>query len=137
MKEPMDPEGEPTRPAIEPLLRFLPRLEGSGVPIKGAMSSRPPRAISSEEADRFIQALYEHGWVTDFDWGAWQEVAVSYFNSPESLRGADIPTLQKLLTTHARKDRFIEGHMLEMLKSGHIALILRRLKELAGPDEES
>jgi hypothetical protein len=39
-------------------------------------------------------------------------------------------TLRKLLTTHVRADRFVEGHLAGVLESGHMLAILRRLKDI-------
>jgi Family of unknown function (DUF6508) len=49
---------------------------------------------------------------------------------PALLAQADLLTLRKLLTAHVRQDRFIEGHLAQMLENGHISAILRRLREL-------
>jgi hypothetical protein len=118
------------QPAILPLLRFLPIFEMSSFGTIATPAGQMPFANLSPEVRRFVQALYDHGWIPDFDWSAWQEEAESYVNFPDKIRNADISTLQKLLTTHARKDRFCEGHLLEMLMAGHITLILRRLKSI-------
>jgi hypothetical protein len=34
------------------------------------------------------------------------------------------------LTTHARAERFSEGHLIEMFQTGHVTAILRRLRVL-------
>ncbi|WP_390621590.1 DUF6508 domain-containing protein [Roseimaritima sediminicola] len=39
-------------------------------------------------------------------------------------------TIQKLFTTHARKDRFCEGHLASMFENDHIPALLRRLRTL-------
>lgn len=119
-------------PAIQPLLQFLPIFESSGFGTWMDPQGQLPYAVLSSGASDFLQALYDRGWILDFDWPSWQREAKLYLDSPDRLRNADIPTIQKLLTTHARKDRFCEGHLLEMLESGHITLILRRLEDLAG-----
>jgi len=41
-----------------------------------------------------------------------------------------VDVIRKLLTTHVRKERFCEGHLLAMFESGHIVNVLRRLKGL-------
>jgi hypothetical protein len=48
----------------------------------------------------------------------------------QALERADLLTVRRLITTHVRKDRFIGGHMVHMLESGHITAILRQLKEI-------
>ena len=65
-----------------------------------------------------------------FDWGSWHKEAKRFVEDPKALSEADELTLRRLLTTHARAERFSEGHFVEMLQSGHITTILRRAKEL-------
>lgn len=84
----------------------------------------------SPPARQFIEALYENGWVVDFDWPSWQDEAITYVRSPDKVASADLETIRKLLTTHVRKDRFCEGHLASMVKNGHVGALLRRLGEL-------
>ncbi len=53
-------------------------------------------------------------------------------DDPDAVRSADLLTCRKLLTTHVRAYRFSEGHLAEVIKSGHIAAVLRRVAELIG-----
>ena len=79
----------------------------------------------------FQQILYANDWVTPkVDWVEWQDVAEEYVDSPEKIKSADVVTVQKLFTTHVRKDRFCEGHLASMFENGHIVELLRRLKEI-------
>jgi hypothetical protein len=117
---------------IDAILRFLPGFEATGAQHgewrveEGVM----PGLDTSEAVNGFVQALYENGWVESFDWGAWQDTAARYAESSELVAQADVDTIRKLLTTHARKDRFCEGHLVAMIESGHIATCLRRLSGL-------
>lgn len=95
----------------------------------GEWSSGPnefPVFVYSDELSKLVQDLYDCGIVYDFDWGAWQDTAIRLFETPSELDKADLNTLRKLLTTHVRKDRFCEGHLVEMVTTGHIAAILSR-----------
>jgi len=85
-----------------------------------------------ETVIQFIEAVYDlAGVIPDgFNWVAWQSEAARYFDDPARLDAADIATCAQLLFVHVRKDRFCEGHLAAMLETGHIAAILRRLKEL-------
>ncbi len=78
----------------------------------------------------FIGILYDEGFIRPFDWGAWQGEPMKYFEDPASLDSADLDTISKLLTLHVRKDRFCGGHLADMIESGHILAILRRLKAI-------
>jgi hypothetical protein len=117
---------------LDAVLRFLPLFEQPGA-VFGAWHSPEgamPYYSMSREAMDFVQALYDEGIVYPFDWKSWQGEAEKYVSDPEALKEADLLVLRKLLTTHVRKDRFVEVHLASMLASGHITAILRRLKEL-------
>ena len=60
---------------------------------------------------KFIGLLYKTGFVADFDWGSWVPRADFYMARPEAVAKARPSTLIKLLTAHARADRFNEGHL--------------------------
>jgi hypothetical protein len=80
--------------------------------------------------EEFREALYTFGFVRDFDWGVWQEYAKQLYEQPERLKKARMLTCVKLLTTHARKDRFCDGHFAAMVACGHISEILMRMEKL-------
>jgi hypothetical protein len=121
-----------TRPRYDRLLEFLRAFEHPGPSEAGRPEFSRQRAWSEdcEALDRFIQVLYEDGWVLVFDWPAWQAKAERLYSEPQRLCRARLPTIQRLLTFHVRKDRFSEGHLLVMLQEGHIGAILRRIAEL-------
>jgi hypothetical protein len=137
--EPIDAEaaGFSLLERIDAILQFLPKFEANGA-TAGEWSTPEhrdghftmPMFMRSPELAAFEQALYRYGWVAKFDWTEWQEEAVRLVDSPEALRTTDLATLQKLLTTHVRKERFCEGHLAAMFECGHIAAILCRVKEL-------
>ena len=116
----------------EALLSFLPVFEdpdfyvGEVVVEKGVM----PYWEYDRQVHLFIKTLYENGWVIDFGWPDWQKQAKLYWNNPAMLKGARISTIQKLLTTHVRKDRFCDGHLGIAIRSDHIVSILKRIKQL-------
>ena len=57
-------------------------------------------------------------------------MADRYLKNPTLLRDVGLGTLRKLFTTHVRKERFCDGHLAEILRSGHLAQLLRRLQEI-------
>ncbi len=89
-----------------------------------------PYLQESEAIRDFTRAVYDAGWCVPFDWGEWQDQAQRYASSPELVATADVEVLTKLLTTHVRKDRFCEGHLVAMAESGHLLAILERMKVL-------
>ncbi len=106
-----------TAPGFEPM---VPHAETAGLTIYGL----------SPVMSAFVQALYEHQWVDeDFNWPSWQVEAETWFD-PTRVATADVQTIRQLLTTHARKERFCEGHLADVLRSGHLPALLRRLGEL-------
>jgi hypothetical protein len=128
-------EGDATEVGVEQLeaiLRFLPVFEqpGYGFGEWESPKGQLPFYSMSHEARDFVQALYEEKIVTSFDWPSWQEEARRYIADPKALETADLLTLRKLLTMHLRKERFAEGHLADMLESGHITAILRRLRTI-------
>jgi hypothetical protein len=119
-----------TAQQIDALLPFLDTFEADGFSA-GGWSSKPgyfPCFMFDRRVLDFIQVLYENGWVAPFDWPEWQESAFRYVESPERVDSADATTIQKLLTTHVRKNRFCDGHLAEMIENGHVVALLRRLR---------
>ncbi|MFN9246409.1 MAG: DUF6508 domain-containing protein [Planctomycetota bacterium] len=87
-----------------------------------------PSFTQSKSVKEFISALYEYGWVrSDFNWAEWRGEEARYLNEPELLASADVATIEKLLTTHVRQDRFCEGYLAAMFENGHIKAIMERL----------
>jgi hypothetical protein len=52
-------------------------------------------------------------------------------SDPALVATARLSTCIKLITASLRYERFCDGHMEDVIKSGHIVAILRRLKQLA------
>lgn len=75
----------------------------------------------------FIKTLYEENFIICFDWVDWQKEAKSLIDNPSLLNLADISTIQKLLTTHVRQERFSSGHLVKMIDNGHILAIMKRM----------
>ena len=126
-------EVKPIKPEqIDALIPFLGKFEEAGFSAGDWQVEDGPfvsRFNCDESVMEFIDVLYGNDWVTpDFDWGEWQESATRYIESREMVESADAVTIQKLLTTHVRADRFCEGHLASMFENGHIVAILRRLK---------
>ena len=117
---------------IDAILPFLEQFEVAGFSV-GTWHNEPgvmPWFNYDEAVVEFEQILYANDWVTPkVDWVEWQDVAEEYVDSPEKIKSADVVTIQKLFTTHVRKDRFCEGHLASMFESGHIVALLRRLKD--------
>lgn len=122
-----------TAKQIDALLPFLERFESAGFS-PGSWKipeGQFPWFDVNKVVMEFNQALYDNGWVTPaFDWTEWQPSAQEFVDSPQMIGKADAKTIQKLLTTHSRADRFCEGHLAAMFENGHIVALLRRLKTI-------
>ena len=70
-----------------------------------------------------LHALYEAGLIRPFAWPDWRDEAERLMREPALLAAADFSQLWRLLTAHARSDRFVEGHFGEMLDPGHIQAV--------------
>lgn len=123
---------------IDAILRFLSLFESPDFQA-GRWVEKDPGADGtlffpfyeySPDVNEFLGVLNDNGWIVPFDWPAWQEEAAKYIDSSALLATADVETLRRLLTTHARMDRFCEGHFADMIGRGHIVAVLRRLARL-------
>jgi hypothetical protein len=92
------------------------------IPFMGHLEYHP-------EVCKFMDACYENGMVLSFDWGAWSDEAHGYMKDPRLVTCASLNTCMNLLTIHLRAERFCDGHLAEVLRSGHIIAILRRLQQ--------
>ncbi|MBI3129675.1 MAG: hypothetical protein HYZ11_18870 [Candidatus Tectomicrobia bacterium] len=125
-------------PAMDAILRFLPLFESADFQSGRWVLKKPggggaltfPYYEYGRDVGEFLGALNDNGWIIPFDWLAWQEEAAKYVDSPALLETADAGTLRRLLTTHARMERFCDGHLADMLGRGHIAAVLGRLARL-------
>ncbi len=125
------PDYVPGPGQIDALLEFLPIFRDPDFEPaafekteSGVMSS----SVWSIELRKFHQAVYDNGFIYPFDWGSWQEKADQLLEESELLMSADLQTIRMLLTTHVRKERFCEGYLPMMVRCGHIAVLLERLK---------
>jgi hypothetical protein len=83
-----------------------------------------------EAQQELMQALYDNGFVfMGFEWSKW-EGARRIAEHPEGLASADLETICKLFTVHARSDRFCEGHFGEVIENGQMLAIMHRLAEI-------
>jgi DNA segregation ATPase FtsK/SpoIIIE-like protein len=129
-----EPSGEDLA-FVAALLPDLQRIETKPAEWRGGErqpdgSIQMPHAEYAPEVDRLLHAVYEHKLVIEgFDWGAWTEA--EQFRDLARIRTASLEEVRRLITLHVRMDRFSEGHLAEVITSGHITALLLRLGELA------
>jgi len=117
---------------IEAIISYLPVFERPGYSFGDVIAEKGiiPWVDYSAEVLDLYQDLYHHHFIIDFDWPSWQNVAIDYYQNPDLIKTADLQTLRRLFTIHIRKDRFCEGHLLNVLESGHITAMLERLAKI-------
>ena len=123
---------------IDQILAFLPYFKGGGdgfgqnahfdekVFDKGCVLP----SVLNEKTSEFVRACYNLGFIESFDWMAWSREKSDLVNSGIGIESLNVEEIRKLLTNHIRRDRFHDGHLLEMLRSRTITRILERLKEI-------
>lgn len=121
--------------AVANLLGDIERIEAKSVEWGGGKqaddSMQMPFVVYAPEAERLIRAVYDHHLIVfEFDWTSWHDDAQRFLD-PAVVLTATLDDVRRLLTLHVRQDRFVEGHFAEMISRGHIAMLLRRLGELA------
>ena len=118
---------------LDRILAFLPIFERPGYAF-GAWdvpTGHLPSWSPAPEVSDFLDTIYDTRFLVALDWEAWSEEAHRYINGGASaLAEADLLTLRKLMTAHLGADRFIEGTLADLLKTGHIPLVLRRLRQI-------
>lgn len=117
---------------IDVVLSYLPLLTQPGYrPGEWSQGGyQMPYFSCDPQFDEFIDALYEQGILFSFDWMTWQDEANRYRTDSAALAEADLLTVRKLLTVHVRADRFVAGHLADLMTDGHLTAILLRLQQL-------
>ena len=126
---------KPPKPLFERILAFISLFELPGYKY-GTWHDKVIHFCYSSDVTNFITTLYEDSWIYDFNWGKWHSEALAFYRDSSKLASASVEQLQKLLTFHVRKDRFVEGHLAAMLEEGHILAILRRIAEIYNQDSK-
>lgn len=129
--------GDPTAADLAVVAGMLEAIEALvGKPTEWGGGPQPdgslqmPYSIPGPDAEKLRDALYHRKLILyGFDWGKWNAQAES-FRDPATLATATLLDLRKLFTYHVRKDRFVEGHYAGTIADGHMAALLRRLREL-------
>ena len=127
-----------TKEGIAKVLTFLPFVRDINQSAGQVLGSERhgeivsmPYASLSERATEFVDACYQANLVQSFDWTAWAEKNAALAHEGKGLESADLDCIIRLVTAHLRADRFVEGHLLEVLKSGLMRRILERLQEIS------
>jgi hypothetical protein len=116
---------------IDFVLRYVPYFEDEKIE-KFTISDTSVAGpyIYDEKVLLFMKALYEEDMVIDFDWSGWRDEAVKYFKDIDLIREANLETVRKLFTTIVRVERLMNGLVTEMISTGVITELLKRLQEV-------
>jgi O-acetyl-ADP-ribose deacetylase len=128
---PIDPVPIP-RQAWAEILALLPALE-AGQPLYRMhdLASIIDPYDYGPELRRWRMALEQSPFPIRFDWPQWLDQAQALNRDPALVAQADLLTLRKLLTCYLRSERFTSGTLAQLIDSGKLLAILRRLAELA------
>ena len=78
----------------------------------------------------FLIAMDSTGFSAPFDWNAEFGESREELVSTEKLQSAELEELRKIMIAHTRIDRFVEGHLSELIASGYWAAAFARLQEI-------
>lgn len=111
--------------------QFIP-LQGTGAPGDEWTigTGYPTLGVAGAE---FVQMAHDSGWILrDFDWSEWQSgfECASLFRNGDALEEADEDQLARMLTLIVRKDRFVEGFLIEAINDGLLTAIAERAEAL-------
>lgn len=125
-----------TKENIDKILEYLPLLEDKTKKFfVEAPQDKPgvvvlPAYLMTSIGLKLYEDLYKEGFVTDFKWVDWVYEAGEYSAYDEKLSKADLKDVRRLLTIIVRQDRFCEGLIEEVIDSGLMLKILKRLKAI-------
>ena len=123
----------------EPALSWLPTLAAADFEpghVAGGEEVRPgvcnwPYVVYAPEVDAFIACLYDTQVVVGAHWNTWlEEGGLRFYEDPEQLATATLEEYRMLLIAHVRADRFVDGHLLSVLRDGHLVQVLERIRAL-------
>lgn len=134
MSVPINDPQAALRRRLAALVRLLPKITARGATFGERHDPGAPGQMPyfhfNQLGKRFWNACCKHGWVLrDFDWMQWGE-GQRYLTDFAALARAPLVDLERLLTVHLRSERLGDGHLQAVLQSGHLAVLLGRLREL-------
>ena len=123
---------------LEPMLVFLDAFPTAEEPGEWRGGDRDAQGVMqmpyfepNETLNRFTRAVGSNGWLIVADWSPWVEAASAGAKDPSRFVTATPEELAEALTVYIRADRFSEGTLASVAKSGVLAAIVRRMSVLA------
>jgi hypothetical protein len=94
----------------------------------GPLETGEPDAVP-----RLLREAHRAGLVTSFDWPTWMTGRGRELHGhPDEIAGATLEECRRLLVAHLRRDRFVDGHLRNVIDDGEVPAILRRAAGLTG-----
>lgn len=125
---------QPTRENVEKVVIFLSFFEN---PESKCFSDRYNEYDYSDKVKEFIDALHYQGFVFGFDWPTWWgNEGFNYWKNHDLISTADLLTIQKLVTSITRENRFTSSppgdkdFLRRLMKDDTILKILKRLDQI-------
>lgn len=100
-----------------------------------ALEPLPPSCEDAEAFEdsliAFILDVSASGFMVPYDW--MQDVAArrSETEDASALQGMDLDTFQRTVISHVRADRFVEGHLRKLARTGYLAAVIARARQLS------
>lgn len=123
---------------LEPMLEFLDAFPVGEEPGEWRGGDRDAQGVMqmpwferNETLDRFTSAVAQGQWMIVADWSPWVEAASAAAEDPSRFETATPEELAQALTVYIRADRFSEGSLAGVAKSGALTAIVRRMAALA------
>lgn len=90
-----------------------------------------PEPIHGEPSVHLMLATLEAtGFTAPFDWQGEFGERLQDLENVEVLQGADLEQLRKIMTAHTRIDRFSDGHLDHLIRTGYWNRCIERLRML-------
>lgn len=118
-------EEDPITPEkVDELLRFIPLFE---VPGRDFLKEWDKYPVYADEVMEFYRLAGQHCWS---DYGYVPTEAYEMVHDDEFIERATLEDVKTMLTYCVRGERFADGHWWNMLKTGRVVAILKRLRSL-------
>lgn len=91
-----------------------------------------PYFDASDLLNRFVDMVYNAGWIQDFDWMEWSRgsEARRLMRDSKALSDATVDQIANVITTLVRADRFSEGTLARSFETGTLRALAERAEAL-------
>lgn len=79
----------------------------------------------------FLKVVHYSGFIVPFDWQADIASRTKEVESAAALQSMDADTFRRTVIAHVRMDRFVEGHLRKLARTGYLAAVVERARQLS------